>query len=267
MVVSTVIPSLLADSNIQVKTGRSYVDIKTNAPELLEKELAKKMEKMGTKDVDTIFFSSVTDPYQGMEAKYKITRKCLEVLVKLRYEGLVSILTKSSLVTRDIDTFKKLRQVEVGLTVTSTGDPISRYLETHAPPNEKKIEALKKLGQSKIKTFAFIGPLLPHYVWQEKQLEKLFKQLKKVGVNYIYLEHLNLSNQIKERLFKFLKKDYPELLVKFEKSLKPEYRNKLDKLIQSLIKKNKQLKNSSPKSHLSPQQVLRSKLVLIVFPN
>jgi len=93
------------------------------------------------------------------------------------------------------------------------------------------------LGQSKIKTFAFIGPLLPHYVWQEKQLEKLFKQLKKVGVNYIYLEHLNLSNQIKERLFKFLKKDYPELLVKFEKSLKPEYRNKLDKLIQSLIKK------------------------------
>jgi len=138
LVVSTVIPSLLADSNIQVKTERSYVDIKTNAPELLEKELAKKMEKMGTKDVDTIFFSSVTDPYQGMEAKYKITRKCLEVLVKLRYEGLVSILTKSSLVTRDIDTFKKLRQVEVGLTVTSTGDPISRYLETHAPPNEKK---------------------------------------------------------------------------------------------------------------------------------
>jgi len=215
----------------------SYLDIKTNAPELLKKELARKMEKMGVKDIGTIFFSSVTDPYQGIEAKYQITRKCLEILVELEYKGLVSILTKSRLVTRDIDIFKKLKRVEVGLTVTSTGDPISRYLETYATPNEKRIEALRKLNKEGIKTYAFVGPLLPHYVWQEKQLEELFKQLKKAGVSYIYLEHLNLSNQIKERLFKFLKKDYPELLEKFEESLKPEYREKLDKLLSRLINK------------------------------
>lgn len=213
----------------------SYVDIKTNAPELLKKELSNKMDKAGKKDIGTIFFSSVTDPYQGLEAKHQITRQCLQVLVDLDYQGRVSILTKSGLVTRDIDIFKKIKNLEVGVTVTSTGDPISRYLETYATPNEKRIEALKKLNKEGITTYAFVGPLLPHLVWQEKQLEKLLKQLKEVNVSYIYLEHLNLSNQIKERLFKFLKKDHPELLEKFQESTKPEYRQKLDLLIGKLI--------------------------------
>ena len=74
----------------------SYVDVKTNAPELLKKELEKLEKKTDKKDFGVIFFSSVTDPYQGLEAKYKLTRQCLKVLADFGYEGKISILTKSS---------------------------------------------------------------------------------------------------------------------------------------------------------------------------
>ena len=149
----------------------SYVDVKINAPELLKKEIS------GKKGI--ILFSSVTDPYQGLEAKYQLTRKCLQVLVEAGYKDEVGILTKSGLVTRDIDLFKKLKNIHVGMTVTSTGDPISQYLETYATPNEDRLKALKKLHQAGIKTYAFVGPLLPHFVWQEKELKQLLTELKK----------------------------------------------------------------------------------------
>jgi DNA repair photolyase len=215
----------------------SYVDVKVNAPQLLKKELETKLKGKKIADIGIIFMSSVTDPYQGLEAKYKLTRKCLQVFADLDYQGEIGILTKSSLVTRDIDLFKKLRKVEVGLTVTSTGDPISKYLETYASPNEDRIETLKKLNKAGVKTYAFVGPLLPHFVWMEKEMENLLKQLKDAGVGYIYLEHINLSSYIKERLFKYLKKDHPELLEKFQKAQSPKYRQELDDILDRLVKK------------------------------
>ena len=206
----------------------SYVDVKINAPELLKKEIS------GKKGI--ILFSSVTDPYQGLEAKYQLTRKCLQVLADVRYKGEVGILTKSGLVTRDIDIFKKIKNIHVGMTVTSTGDPISQYLETYATPNPDRLKALKKLHQAGIKTYAFVGPLLPHFVWLEKEMKLLLTELKKTGVSYIYLEHLNLSKYIRDRLYKYLKKDYPQELARFKQAQTPEYRLKLDKLLAKLIK-------------------------------
>ncbi len=216
----------------------SYVDVKINAPELLKKELTNKLKRTNKKHLGEIFFSSVTDPYQGIEAKYKITRKCLQVLRDLNYQGPISILTKSHLVTRDIDIFKKLKNIAVGLTVTSTGDPISQYLETYAPPNQERIKALKKLHQAGLKTYAFVGPLLPHFVWQEEKIEALLKKLEQTGVSYIYLEHINLSKYIRDRLFQFLK-DKPELLKLFQQAQEPEYRKKLDSILMRLVKKTK----------------------------
>ena len=123
------------------------------------------------------------------------------------------------------------------MTVTSTGDPISRYLETYATPNEDRINALCELRDASIKTYAFVGPLLPHFVYDELVLDNLFKSLKEAGVSYLYIEHLNLTPYIRDRLFEYLEKDYPNLLEKFQESIKPEYRVKLDTVINELIKK------------------------------
>lgn len=219
----------------------SYVDVKTNAPELLRKRL-KNCLTLGVTpfkgvtplNIGSILFSSVTDPYQGLEAKYKLTRRCLEVLAELNYEGKVGILTKSSLVVRDIDVLKKLKNVSVGLTITSTGDPISKYLETFASPHETRIETLKKLHAAGIKTYAFVGPLLPHFVFMKGAMESLLRDLKKTGVSFIYLEHINLSPYIRDRLFKYVKKDYPSELEKFKKAQALPYRQKLDEMLMAM---------------------------------
>ena len=93
----------------------------------------------------------------------------------------IILLTKSDLVLRDIDLFKQFNNVEVGLTVTSTDDTISRYFEKYAPDVSKRFKALKKLNEEGIRTYAFVGPLLPHFVSEPDKLDALFEAIYKTG--------------------------------------------------------------------------------------
>lgn len=220
----------------KIQDWGSYVYPKINAVELLKNELPRKLKNKGKGK--EIFLSSVTDPYQGLEAKYKLTRGCLEALADFRFEGIVSILTKSPLVTRDIEVLKKLKAV-VGLTVTSTDDRISRYFEKYAPKVSDRYKALKKLNQAGIKTYAFVGPLLPHFVAEKKELEKVFQKLNQAGTKDIYIEHLNLSRYIRNRLMKEMKQMPKEILKKFYSSQTKSYRQDLEKMIHQLVKKYK----------------------------
>ena len=174
-----------------------YVYIKKDAAELLKKDLSTLKDKGKDK---SIFLSSVTDPYQGLEAKHKLTRACLQVLLDFGFAGLLSILTKSDLVLRDIDLLKKFKYVEVGLTVTSTDDEISKYFEKYAPAASKRLKALKDLNEVGVNTYAFVGPLLPHFVSKPKSLDKIFKAIADTGTKEIYVEHINLSKYILDRL-------------------------------------------------------------------
>ncbi|MCL4363879.1 radical SAM protein [Patescibacteria group bacterium] len=213
-----------------------YVYAKINAPELLAKEIKKLRDKGKDKE---IFFSSVTDPYQGAEGQYKLTRRCLEVLADYGFAGVVSFLTKSDLVLRDVDVFKKLKNAAVGMTVTSTDDGISRYFEKNAPGVSHRLGALKKLNENKIKTYAFIGPLLPHFVAQGEELEKLFFALSKTGTKDIFVEHLNLAKYIRNRLFEEMKGVDQTVLQKFYSSQSKDYRQELEAKVKRLIGKYK----------------------------
>lgn len=90
-----------------------FVDVKINAPDLLSKEIKKK--RMGT-----VWVSGVCDPYQPLEARYEITRQCLEILVQNNWP--VFVQTRSPLVLRDLDIFKKSKNIEVGLSITTADD-------------------------------------------------------------------------------------------------------------------------------------------------
>ncbi len=218
------------------ETWGTYLDVKTNAPELLKKELINLKKRLKTKNFGSLFFSSVTDPYVGMEVKYKLTRKCLKVLADFGYEGNVSIQTKSPLVTKDIDILKRLKDVTIGFTLTTLDDKVSRFLEVKAPPVTSRIAALKKLHEEGINTYAFIGPLLPHFINNEEKINQLLDKLQEVGVKEVWFEHINLNPKIKARLFDFLKKESPELISEFENADTEEYRNKLEIIIQKCMK-------------------------------
>jgi DNA repair photolyase len=130
----------------------SFVDVKVNSPEVLQRQLQRKTR-------GRVMISSVTDAYQPIEAKYKLTRKCLEVL--LQYQFPVDILTKSPLVLRDLDLIKEFKDIEVGITVTTNDEKIRKVFEPKAPSITARINTLKKLHNNGINTYAFIGPVLP----------------------------------------------------------------------------------------------------------
>ncbi len=129
-----------------------FVDVKINAPELLQKEIKKKSR-------GRVWISGVCDAYQPLEAKYKLTRKCLEILVA--HDWPITIQTKSPLVLRDMDLLRKASQIEVGLTITTADDNIRQLFEPNAPPIQARIKALDQLHQAGIRTFAMIAPMLP----------------------------------------------------------------------------------------------------------
>jgi DNA repair photolyase len=135
-----------------VEAWGAFLDVKLNAPDILERQLKRTAK-------GSVMISSVTDPYQPAEARYKITRRCLKSL--LDYQFPTDILTKSPLVLRDIDLFKKFRNISVGITITTDDEKIRKTFEPNAPSIRTRIAALKKLHESTIPTYVFVGPTLP----------------------------------------------------------------------------------------------------------
>jgi DNA repair photolyase len=130
----------------------SFVDVKINAPDLLRKDISKK--KKGT-----VWVSGVCDPYQPSEAKYRLTRQCLEILAENDWSVVVQ--TRSPLVLRDMDILKKGKDFEVGFSVTTAEDGIRRLFEPNAPPIQERIDALDELHRAGMRTYAMIAPMLP----------------------------------------------------------------------------------------------------------
>lgn len=217
--------------NKKVSDWGNYVFAKVNLPEILERELRNFKYKN-----KSVFLSSVTDPYQGAEGRYQLTRKALELLLKHKWTGSIGILTKSPLVTRDIDLFKQFPNIEVGLTVTSTDDSVSRFLERAAPPASLRVKTLKTLHDAGIKTYAFVGPLLPHFSATPEKLKDIFDALEKASVKELWLEHINLSPYIKKRLTEKMKGTDREISKKFYSSQSKNYRKELDAVIAKLLK-------------------------------
>ncbi|MFM9551902.1 MULTISPECIES: SPL family radical SAM protein [Streptomyces] len=124
------------------KEWGDYLYVKTNAVDLARRELARMAEH---KRHGTMLLSSVTDPYQGHETRYRLTRDILRELKAVEYPGLVRILTKSPVVTRDIDLLTSLPRAEVGMTVTTADDKVSRWLEVRAPLASRCLRTLTEL--------------------------------------------------------------------------------------------------------------------------
>jgi DNA repair photolyase len=129
-----------------------FVDAKINAPSVLKKQLEK--AKKGT-----VWISSVCDPYQPLEAEYRLTRRCLEELARKRFP--VSIQTKSRLVLRDLDLFGEFEEIEVGFTITTDDERVAKLFESGASPVKDRLDALEELHKKGVRTFAFVGPILP----------------------------------------------------------------------------------------------------------
>jgi DNA repair photolyase len=130
-----------------------FVEVKINVPAVLRDELRRRRR------TGKAFLSSVCDPYQAAERRYKLTRQCLEALREFGWG--IEILTRSPLVTRDMDILSSSLGASVGLSIPTDDDRVRRILEPGSPPIGSRIATLKTLRQAGIETWAFIGPMLP----------------------------------------------------------------------------------------------------------
>jgi len=213
----------------------SYVYAKINAVPLFEVELAR-LRRAGR--APSILLSSVTDAYQGAEKKYRLTRGILEALAREPYPGVVSILTKSPLVLRDADLLATIPRAHVGLTVTTTDDRLSRFLEVRAPLASRRLEILAALNSRGIETYAFVGPLLPHFRYDRGALDALFAGLARAGVRSLYVEHINLRPYIQQRMQRALRSAPPEVQAVYRDARTDEHRRVLDTIVAELLAKH-----------------------------
>jgi DNA repair photolyase len=151
-----------------------FVDVKINAPDLLQQEINKKPP-------GRVWVSGVCDPYQPLETRYELTRKCLEILVQ--HDWPVTIQTKAALVSRDTALLREANRIEVGLTLTTGDDGVRRLFEPYAPSINARIKTLKELHSAGIRTYAMIAPVLP-------KAEELVAVLKG-NADYILIDRMN----------------------------------------------------------------------------
>ena len=151
-----------------------FVDVKINAPELLKRDIQKA-------PTGRVWVSGVCDPYQPVERKYELTKRCLEILIQ--HDWPITVQTRSGLVSRDVDLFKGQNKIEVGLSVTTGDESMRRLFEPSAPPIKERIEALETLHLVGIRTFAMIAPMLP-------RVEQLPAQLAG-KVDYVLIDKMN----------------------------------------------------------------------------
>jgi len=166
--------------------------VKPNAPTVLREELKKTRDKMPHID-----FSFATDPYLPLEATYELTRKCLDVCSEFRVP--VGVITKSPLVTRDIDVLKKSTKVWVYVTIPFLTKERSNPFEPYTPVPEARFRAMKTLSDAGIPVGVAIAPIIPGY--NESDIPGVLEKAKECGATRAFHSLLHLDTDSIEEYF------------------------------------------------------------------
>lgn len=192
--------------------------VKRNAPEILEREVERVRP-------DVVAMSGVTDPYQPAERKYEVTRKILEILARHKFP--VHIVTKSSLVLRDVDLLREIRR-QTWCTVSSTIITFNRrllpHLEPSAPTPETRLKTVEELNGQGIQAGVDFTPIIPYLLDNPENVEDVVKRASGRAEYVLIGAGMTLRNNQRIRFLELLRKDFPELVEKYE-SLYPKQMN------------------------------------------
>jgi DNA repair photolyase len=177
---------------------------KGNAAELLERELANPRYVPRT-----IALGTATDPYQPIERQRLITRRILEVLEVARHP--VGIVTKSALVTRDIDILSRLAKnnlVKVALSVTTLDRLLARRMEPRASTPERRLDAIRQLSASGVSTQVMMAPIIPGL--NDSEIERILEVARDAGARQAGYVTLRLPLELKDLFREWLATDVPD---------------------------------------------------------
>jgi len=178
--------------------------VKENAPELLRHELSSRKWKP-----QVLAMSGVTDPYQPVERRLQITRKCMEVLVEFRNP--VAVITKNLLVTRDIDLLADLAHdnaAAVFLSVTTLDPALARVMEPRTAQPAARLQAIEKLVQAGVPTGVLIAPVIPGLT--DHELPSIIKAAAEAGAKFAGFVPVRLPFGVGELFEQWLERHFPD---------------------------------------------------------
>ncbi|HSX85225.1 MAG TPA: PA0069 family radical SAM protein [Cellvibrio sp.] len=177
---------------------------KTNAPELLRRELAHKSYQP-----QPIALGVNTDAYQPCERELRLTRRCLEVLHECDHP--VGLITKSALIERDIDLLRDMagkNLVAASITITTLDHSISRTLEPRAASPSRRLRTIEKLAQAGIPVLVSVAPVIPFVT--EQELEKVMSAAADAGASAAGYTVLRLPWEVNPLFQQWLETHFPE---------------------------------------------------------
>ena len=164
------------------------IEVKQNAPELLEKALRSKRKKcmIGT--------GSMSDPYMHCEEKLRLTRRCLEIILKYGFGA--AIQTKSDRILRDIDLLDEINRTAkcvVQMTLTTYDDALCRILEPNVCHTKRRIEVLEQMRERGIPAVVWLTPILPFINDTEENIRSILEECIRVGVKGVICFDMGLT--------------------------------------------------------------------------
>jgi len=188
--------------------------VKTNLPEVLRRELARP-----SWTGERIAIGTATDAYQPCEGRYRLTRRALEALLERRNP--VGIVTKSTLIVRDLDLLAALAAVapvSVYLTVTTLDPGLWRLVEPGTPPPRQRLAIVRRLNEAGIPTGVLVAPVLPGIIDGAAALDALAAAAAAHGARSFGASPLRLAPLVKEHYLGFVAATFPDLLPRYERA-------------------------------------------------
>ena len=182
----------------------SKLFVKPEAPELLEKELA-----APNYSPKIIAIGTNTDPYQPIERKYEVMRGILEVLDRANHP--VGIVTKSALVTRDIDILARMARrnlVKVALSVTSLDPKLARTMEPRAATPAKRLEAIRLLSEAGVPASVMVAPVIPAI--NDAEIERILDAAAAAGAKEAGYVLLRLPLEVRDLFREWVMENFPD---------------------------------------------------------
>jgi DNA repair photolyase len=185
--------------------------VKTNVAEVLRRELSAPRWTG-----ETIAMGTATDPYQHCEGRYKLMRGILRALID--HENPLSILTKSTMIVRDLDLFRELNEVApltVSMSIGTLDEEVRRVVEPGTPPGGKRLEILRTFADAGIKTGVLVAPILPGLTDDEEHLDEVVAACAEAGVGYAVPIVLHVRTSIREHFMPWVERTYPWLYPRY----------------------------------------------------
>ena len=204
---------LRADRPSDDRYGRT-VRVKVNVAAVLRSELGRRSWRK-----ETVVIGAATDPYQPAEGRYRLTRKCLEVMRDLANPA--AMITRGPMIVRDVDVLSDLaRRAEVHITfsIPTLDDDVWRKTEPGTAHPRHRLRAIEKLVTAGIDVGVGMAPILPGISDRPEQLEAVVKAAREAGATGLWAGMLHLKDGTREHFMSVLSKHWPELVPRYEQA-------------------------------------------------